>query len=264
MSTTKKYHSRNGRIQQLFSFVIILIVILSLWQFVSATDIINPGLFPPPTEVLAAFIDMARSGQLVSDILISLSRILVGFVFGAVCGIAVGLLTGRIAFLADSLGQLIQILRPIPAIAMVPITLVWFGIGELSKYFLVYWGVFFPIWLNTHLGASNVEQKYIWAAQSLGASRKQLFYKIIFPASLPMIIAGMRTGIAIAFVCLVAAEMIGAFGGIGYRIFASHMVFRVDRMMVGIMVLGILGAVTDRAFAFLAGRVFPWYNIQRT
>jgi len=218
---------------------------------------------PSPGEVLLSLLDMIRTGEMLSDVAISLSRIIVGIVLGSASAILVGLLTGSIPYLSYTIGQVIQLLRPIPAIAMVPLALVWFGIGEASKYFLIYWGVFFPIWLNTHLGVLQVEQKHIWVALSCGASPKHLFYRVIFPSSLPMIIAGMRTGIAIAYVCLVAAEMAGAFGGIGYRIYASHMVFRVDKMMAGIMVLGLLGAITDRAFALSVRRLFPWYEPQR-
>jgi NitT/TauT family transport system permease protein len=238
-------------------------ILILLWQF-GAPYVLNTSLIPPPSQISIALVEMARTGELLSDISVSMRRVLIGFALGSVAGTFVGLLTGRIKFLTDTLGQIIQVLRPIPVIALVPLAIVWFGIGETSKYFLVFWGVFFPVWLNTHLGASSIEQRYIWAAQSLGAGRQQLFYSVIFPSSLPMIIAGMRTGIAIGFVCVVAAEMSGAFGGIGYRIYASHMVFRVDKMMAGIVVLGLLGAIADRCFAFVVGRVFPWLETRNT
>lgn len=244
--------------------VFTLPLILLFWQAVSVSGLINPALFPPPTEVIRAFVAMVASGELPKDILVSLERVFVGFALGATCGIIFGVITGRNHFFNYTLGQIIQILRPIPSIAIVPLAIVWFGIGETSKYFLVFWGVFFPVWMNTHLGVLQVEEKYIWAAKSLGANRSTIFNEIIIPHAVPMIVAGMRTGIAIGFVCLVAAEMSGAFGGVGYRIYSSHLVFRVDKMMVGIITLGLLGAIADRCFTLLVERCFPWYKQKQT
>jgi ABC-type nitrate/sulfonate/bicarbonate transport system permease component len=200
---------------------------------------------------------MILSGQLLLDILASLRRAFIGFVVGSFLAVCLGLLTGRIAAFDNSIGEVIRILRPIPSIALVPLAIVWFGLGELSKCLLVIWGVFFPVWMSTHAGATEVEQNVIWAAQSLGASRFRMLIEVILPSSFPYIIAGMRTGVATAFVVLISAEMAGSFVGLGYRIYASHLVFRVDKMLVGIIVLGILGAATDQIFAALSRRV-PW------
>lgn len=233
---------------------------LLVWQFASATGIFNPALLPPPLEVARAFAGMTVSGELPRDVLVSLKRVIVGFILGSASGVLIGVLTGRSRFLANTFGQIIQILRPIPAVAVVPLAIVWFGIGEMSKYFLVYWGVFFPVWINTHLGVSNVEERYVWAAMSLGARKSRILYEVVIPSAAPIIVAGMRTGIAIAFVCLVAAEMSGAFGGVGYRIYASHMVFRVDKMLVGIISLGVLGAIADKSFTLMIAKLIPWYS----
>jgi NitT/TauT family transport system permease protein/sulfonate transport system permease protein len=203
---------------------------------------------------------MVGTGELLQDIFVSLQRALIGFFFGSLLGILLGIATGRNRIIDRSIGPLVQLLRPIPSIAIVPLAIVWFGLGEMSKYFLVFWGVFFPVWINTHIGASNVQKNFLWVARSLGAKGSRVLYEVIFPAAAPFIIAGMRTGIAIAFICLVAAEMAGAYGGVGYRVYVSHLVFRVDKMMVGIITLGLMGAVADMLFVGIVNWLLPWYR----
>jgi len=232
--------------------------LLLTWEALSATGIINTKLIPPPTRVLITALEMTRTGELLRDVSASLWRWLVGFLYASVLGILTGLLTGRIPILRATLQQVIQILRPVPAISFVPLAIVWFGIGEAAKYFLVAWGAFFPIWLNTHVGAQNVDYYYLWAAKSLGASKIRMVSTVILPAALPFIFAGLRTGIAVGFICLVAAEMAGAYEGLGFRVTASHLVFRVDKMFVALFMLGLVGALTDRLFSGAFLRLFPW------
>lgn len=232
--------------------------LLILWEFLCVEGAINSKLIPPPSSILISGIEMFQSGEMVSDLLASGGRWSMGFIVATLLGIFCGLLTGRLELFRATLQQVIQVFRPVPAISFVPLAIVWFGIGESAKYFLVAWGAFFPIWLNTHIGVSGVDRYYLWAAQSLGASRIRTVMTVILPAALPFIYSGLRTGIAVGFVCLVAAEMVGAYEGIGFRIIASHLVFRVDKMFVAICMLGILGAATDRIFSIVFLRVFPW------
>ena len=236
---------------------------LLLWELVARSGIYNINLFPPPTIVARAFYSGLISGELLLDIWASFTRALVGYLLGSSLGIVIGILTGRIKFFELALGQLIQLLRPIPPISYVPLAILWFGLGEVSKYFLVFVGVFFPVWINTHLGVSNVEKTYVWAARSLGAKNRRTLFEVILPASLPFIIAGMRTSIAIAFYCLVAAEIAGAFSGVAFRVSISHLVFRTDKMMAGLVVLGIMSALADKVFTFLVHKFVPWYNLSK-
>jgi len=233
-------------------------LLLLMWEVLCATGVINSKLIPPPTRVIVTAFEMIRTGELLGDMSASLLRWSLGFLYASVLGIMVGLLTGRIPILRATLQQVIQILRPVPAISFVPLAIVWFGIGEPAKYFLVAWGAFFPIWLNTHVGAANVDRYYLWAAESLGASKIRMVATVILPAALPFIFAGLRTGIAVGFICLVAAEMAGAYEGLGFRVTASHLVFRVDKMFVALCVLGLLGALTDKLFSGAFLRLFPW------
>jgi NitT/TauT family transport system permease protein len=231
-----------------------------LWEIVSRVGLYNIALFPPPSRAFLALIEMLREGTLLSDVFISVKRVFIGFCFGSIAGISIGTLTGRSKFIGITLGQLIQIFRPIPVIAFVSLTIIFFGLGEFSKYFLITWGVFFPVWLNTYTGVSRVESSYLRAAQSLGANKKQLFYEVIIPAALPYITAGMRISIAVAYICLIVAEMTGASEGLGYRIEITRLVFRIDKMIAILFILGILGAISDGAFVWCRNKLLPWHK----
>jgi len=249
-----------ARLKKLLSLGSPILAFLFLWEVLSRSGVYNINLFPPPTLVAKALYEMILSGELLRDAFVSLSRVIIGYCGGAFLGISVGVLTGRTKFFQTALVPLIQLFRPIPPISYVPLAILWFGLGEVSKYFLVFIGVFFPIWINTHLGVAQVSIDYIWAARSLGANDRKLLFEVILPASLPFLIAGMRTSIAIAFYCLVAAEIAGAFSGLAFRVSVSHLIFRVDKMMGGLVVLGILSAIADKSFTMLINKLFPWYE----
>jgi NitT/TauT family transport system permease protein len=159
-----------------------------------------------------------------------------------------------------ALEPFLNLLRPIPAIALVPVAIVWFGIGEGSKYFVISYTVFLAVWLNTHAGASDVASTYIRAARSLGASKFREFFEVIIPASAPHIVVGLRLGAALAFLSLVAAELSGASSGIGFRLQDARQFMRTDRMFVGLIELGILGALLDAVFVFFSRRIVHWEN----
>lgn len=237
-----------------------LATFLTVWELSAHLGIYNARLFPPPSAIAQTWWRMALSGELLTDVAASLRRAAIGFFFAAVAGVSLGLATGSSRWVNAFAGTIVQVLRPVPAVAMVPFAILWFGLGETSKCFLVFWGAFHSIWINTHLGVRQVDKRLTWAALSLGANRRQLVLRILLPGALGNIVAGMRTGIAIAFICLVAAEMAGAFAGLGYRIEASHLVFRADRMLAALATLGALGAIVDAGFAGLVNWLMPWYR----
>jgi ABC-type nitrate/sulfonate/bicarbonate transport system permease component len=255
--TLSSRYLRSARsLGKILPFLIIVIV----WELLARSGIYNARLFPAPTTIVWAFREMVAAGDFVRDLLTSLGRASVGFAVGALLGIGIGVLTGRSRVGRYFLHPLLQSLRSIPSIGLLPLAILFFGLDEMSKYFLVLWGVFFPVWINTHLGVAGVDQRYLWAAKSLGANDWHLMWEVVLPASLPLIIAGMRVGIGLAFLNLVAAEMSGASAGLGYRVSASHLVFRSDKMIVALVTLGLLGAASDGVFRLLAGRLAPWYK----
>jgi len=244
----------------LISNIVPFVIIIILWEILASAGFLNSSLFPSPTSVLHSFVEMVSSSELFIDLSYTLGRTFIGFVLGSIIGIVLGVLTARINIVRRLIEPIIQVCRPIPPIAIVPLAVVWLGLSEFSKITIIVWGVFFPVWINTHLGVAAVENSLIWAARSLGVSEKRLLFFVIIPASLRLIIAGMRVAIAIAFICVVVSEMMGATAGIGYRINTSYLVFRVDRMIVGLLVLGALGALADWSFVKFINRIFPWLH----
>jgi len=236
-------------------------VFLILWEVVARSGFSNISLFPPPSRVVAAFVEMARSGELFRDIRASLWRAVIGFVFGSVVGIVVGLVTGRIEKLNNYLSPLIQLFRPLPPVAIIPLVIVWFGIGEVSKVFSIAFAVFFPVWINTHLGAREVPRTFIWSAETLGVKGFSVLWKIILPAALPFVVAGIRTGVSLAFIMVFVSELAGASAGIGYQISVSYLAYRVDRMMAALILLGLFGAAADFLLTRLIWVLFPWLRL---
>lgn len=235
-----------------------LLGVVALWQILSSLNLVNPALFPSPAAVWLAAVDLIKSGIFFNDLIVSLGRAIIGFVVGASSGIVIGLLTSRTRAFHFLLNPLFTILRPIPAIALVPVAIVWFGIGEMSKYFVIAYTVFLSVWLNTHHGMEHIPALYIRASRSLGASRLREFLMVVVPASAPHIFAGLRLGAALAFLSLVAAELTGASAGIGYRLQEARQFILMDRMFVGLIELGLLGAMVDTGFVMLSRWLIHW------
>ena len=234
--------------------------IIAIWWIVAGSGVISQDLFPTPGMVFFAAVELYQDGVLISDLKVSLTRAAIGFSIGATTGILIGLCTARVAFVSIALEPLLTLLRPIPAIALVPIAIVWFGIGEGSKYFVISYTVFLAVWLNTHSGAKQVAGTYIKASRSLGANRFREFFEVVVPAAAPHIVVGLRLAAALSFLSLVAAELSGASSGIGFRLQDARQYIRTDRMFVGLIELGLLGATLDMIFVFISTRVVHWEN----
>jgi ABC-type nitrate/sulfonate/bicarbonate transport system permease component len=231
---------------------------LVVWELISRSGIVNIVLFPPPSVVAVAVLEWIRSGQFFWDLLASLYRVTCGFVIGATLGVFLGILTGEFALVSSFLSPLFHILRPIPPIAFVPIVILWFGLSETGKLFLVVWGVFFTVWLATHIGVQKVDRGLIRAAMMLGTPRRRMLQEIIFLGALPYIVVGLRTAVSIAFYALVAAELAGTFVGIVYRIEIAQQNMQTGQAMGGLAALGLVSFLADRLFATLAERIVWW------
>jgi len=252
-------HGR-GRGEALNRLVLVcsLPVFFGLWELISRSGVVNVILFPPPSTVLVALFNWLQSGQLLIDFGMSLSRVIVGFVLGAVLGAVIGVLTGRYTLISNFLSPLFQLLRPIPPIAFVPIVILWFGLGEIGKYFLVFWGVFFTVWVSAHLGVQRVDDKLIRAARVLGTPENRMLREILLPGALPYIFVGLRTSVSISFYTLVAAELAGTFSGLAYRIDIAQQNLQMGQMMGGLVMLGVISAAADKLFAVFAQKVVWW------
>lgn len=231
---------------------------LVAWEVTSRSGIVNQVLFPPPTTVAVSLRSWIASGDFFTDLVSSFARVASGYVIGSVAGMALGLLTGRIKFVASFFNPIFQILRPIPPIAFVPIVILWFGLAESGKIFLIVWGVFFTVWLSTHLGVQKVDPGVVRAAQMLGTKRARLLGEVILLGAMPYIVIGLRTAVGISFYTLVAAELAGAFSGIFYRISLAQQNMQTGQVLGGLIVLGLVSLTADRGFAALSRRLVWW------
>jgi len=248
--------------KRVIQFVVPVISMLLLWESASYSGLVNAALFPAPSKVFRALWLMVADGTLVLDTVISLRRLLAGLVIGVIAGVFVGMTTGRNRIMATILSPIIQLVRPLPPVAVIPLIIVWFGIDDGAKIFSIALAIFFPIWINTHIGCENIAQAYIWNARLLTSSSLKIFTKVIFPAALPFIVAGIRNAISLAFIMVFVSELAGASSGLGYRVSILHLAYRIDGMMAALSILALLGALADSTFLFTCKRLFPWTNFK--
>ena len=241
-----------------FSFLAPVIIVVVAWELVSRLEVVNPRMFPPPSVVEQAFLEWARSGYMLTDICASCGRALVGLALGGATGIFLGLATGRNRLIGASLTPVVQLLRPLPPVALIPLIIVWMGIGNTAKIFAISFAVLFPVWMNTHLGARQIAPAYLWSASLLTKSRMKTLWRVIVPATTPFIIAGLRTAIPISFVMVFVSEIAGASSGLGYRISVCHLAYRIDMMIAALAVLAAAGAMVDWAFTIAVRAALPW------
>jgi NitT/TauT family transport system permease protein/taurine transport system permease protein len=235
-----------------------LVLAFLLWQLLS-TVFFNPFLIPPPLEVVRTAIPMLVSGEILSDVAISMTRVLVGFVAGSFAGIVIGVLLGRIRLFHDLFDPIVELLRYLSPTAMIPIAVIWFGIGELSKYFLIFWGTFFIVVINTTAGVWRAPIARQRAAECLGASQMQIFVLVVIPSTVPYIVTGMRVAMASSFMSIIPAEILAADSGIGYLLQKSSMLLQTNRIFVALLTICALGFIVDRVFRFFVDRVLARY-----
>ena len=234
--------------------------LFALWH-VASIYLLNSVLFPPPGRVVAKAIELAQDGTLWENARVSLERIGLGFLLGSLIGIPIGLAIGSFAVVRRILEPYTEFLRFIPATAMITVAVIWFGIGEGSKIFLIIYTTVFIVIISTAAGVSAVTPNKIRAARSLGASRAQVFCYVAFPATVPYILTGMRLAMGNSFVTIIAAELVAANAGLGKMIWDARLYMLVDQIFVALLVLGLLGFTADRLFRWgiyaFAGRYSP-------
>lgn len=220
---------------------VVFFALIGLWEIGSQTGIISSIAVPAPSEAFAAFMDLVRTGMLWTHLQASLYRLVVGWTFGTLAGVTVGLAIALFSLARAGLSPIVSALFPIPKIALLPLFIVWFGIGEGSKVATILFGTFFPTVIATYGGVDNVDRNLIRMGQSFGLSWLSIVRKIIIPGALPAILSGFRISASIAIVLLVAAEMIGAQFGIGAYILMAGAIFATDQLIAGVAILSVLG-----------------------
>jgi ABC-type nitrate/sulfonate/bicarbonate transport system permease component len=227
---------------------------------VVAFELFNPIFLPGPWLVLGSLTELAAKGQLWVHVRATLERVAVGFGTGAALGVGLGLAAGHVRVVRNVVEPVVELLRPVPPLAMLPLFIVWVGIGEPSKVGFITYATFFPIFLTTVTGVRQIDPLLLRAAQSLGAKGPRLFVRVILPAALPDILTGLRLGVALAFFVIVISEFIGAEHGLGYLINDGRNFFLVPQMLAAAVVLGLLGYAGNGVVRLLERRLTRWQH----
>jgi sulfonate transport system permease protein len=219
--------------------------LIALWQIASSLGWLSTRVLPAPSEVIKAAWTLAASGELWTHVKVSAGRALAGLAIGGGLGLAFGLLTGSVKFFETLLDSTIQMVRNIPALALIPLVILWFGIDETAKLFLIAVSVFFPIYINTFHGIRNVDPGLVEMGRTYGLSRWQLYREVILPGALSSILVGLRFSLGLMWVILIVAETISAQAGIGYLTMNAREFLQTDVVLVGILLYALLGKLAD-------------------
>jgi NitT/TauT family transport system permease protein len=237
---------------------------LGLWSALAGVVVVlqlfNPIFLPGPWLVLGSLAELAAKGQLWGHIAATLERVAIGFGTGAAAGVTLGLAAGALVPVRNVIEPLVELLRPIPPLAVLPMFIVWVGIGEPSKIGFITYATFFPVFLTTVTGVRQIDPLLLRAARSLGARGPALFARVILPAALPDVLTGLRLGVALAFFVIVISEFIGAEQGLGFLINDGRNFFQVPQMLGAAVVLGLLGYAGNELVRWLERRLTRWQH----
>jgi len=219
--------------------------VLALWEAVARSGLVSPVVFPPPTTAVVDALRRVPLPDLAGHVGVSLLRVAWGFALGAGLGVLIGITSGWYRTLAALIHPVIELLRPIPPLAWIPMAIVWFGLGEPSKVFVIFLGAFFPMVTNTYRGMTGIDPVLLRAAQTMGLSGPRLLFQVAIPAALPDIATGVRVGWGLSFGVLVAAELIAAERGMGFLIMHARQLGEIAVIIFGIILIGATNLVTD-------------------
>jgi ABC-type nitrate/sulfonate/bicarbonate transport system permease component len=235
-----------------------LLLLAALWEGVTRVGLVPASTLPPLDRVARAWFDLADGGGLLSNAVVSLTRGAIGLALAIAVGGLIGILMAWYKPVRTIANPVVQFLYPMPKSALIPVIVLWLGFGDASKIVLIFLGCMLPVTLSAFNGARGTEQVLIWSARSLGASRTRVLWEIVLPSALPELLNGIRTSVALAFVLLVAAELIVARRGLGYMIgwLGDGGVY--DAMFAVVLTVALLGFLADRGFLMLMRRVLVW------
>jgi len=253
----RRRRQRRDRLERVVTLTSPLILLV-VWEVVAVLQLVDVRFFPRPSLVVQQLVTMGGSGELWQHLSVTLVRILVGFVIGACGGVVIGLVMGGSRWARAILNPIMASIYPIPKIAIFPLILLIFGLGETSKYVTVAIAVFFLVLFPTISGVMGIPRIYIDAGENLGARGLAFYRRIALPGAMPSIFTGFRVGLGVALIIIVGVEFVGATSGIGYLIWNSWQLFNINRMFAGLLVLAALGHVSSLALDELQKRLVPW------
>jgi NitT/TauT family transport system permease protein len=260
----------------LFHSSVLPVALLIFWELLVRAHLVDPQVLPAPSQIFLRWLSYAKpaapygevksglawffSGELPLDACATIFRVAAGFCIGAGLALPLGLLMGTNRLVYKLFNPLIQILRPIPPIAYIPLAILWFGLGNHPAFFLISLGVFFPVLMNTIAGVRNVDSIYLRAAENLGAGGATMFLRVILPAATPHILTGLRVGVGVGFICVIVAEMIAVNNGLGFRILEAREFMWSDKIIAGMLTIGFLGLAIDTGMSRLNNHLLRWHR----
>ncbi len=243
---------------KIIEYFLLIIIILLIWIFMDAEGKLNPVIMPSPAKIIRSFIKLLSNGSLIQNAFISLWRVLKGYAIAAILGIVLGIFIGLSEHLERLTQLLVQIIKPIPPIAWIPLVILWFGIGESGKIFLIFLGGFFTILINVIDGIKQADVKLAEVSYVMETPLiKQIFLRII-PGAAPNIFTGLRVGLTSCWMCVVAAELVSSTTGLGYLIMNARQFGNTDIVIIGMITIGVIGKIMDSLLKVVEKRVIRW------
>lgn len=242
----------------LIEYLLLIILIFIVWNAMADAGLLNPVIMPSPSRIVKTAWKLLSNGSLLENALFSLGRVLQGYFLAAALGIVLGILIGLSRHLEYLTQFLIQIIKPIPPIAWIPLVILWFGIGESGKVFLIFLGGFFTILTNVVDGIRQTDVKLIEVSRVMETPFLKRIFRLVIPGAAPNIFTGLRTGLSSCWMCVVAAELVSSTTGLGYLIMNARQFGNTDIVMIGMITIGIIGKLMDSLLKWVEGRVIKW------
>jgi sulfonate transport system permease protein len=234
------------------------VILLAVWETASRLGWVRVTLLPPPSAIFTVLVDLLKSGEIFTNLGVSILRVAQGFLIGATLGVIVGVQMALVKKIRIAVSLIFGLLRPIPVIAWIPVLILWMGIDEGSKITVISIGSFWTVLVNVVEGIRNVDKKYLEVATILEKKRTTLLTKVVIPAALPAIFTGVRVGIDVAWRSVVAAELIAASSGIGYMIMYARELSQIDVVLIGVLSIGVTGILIEQLLKLLEKRLLRW------
>jgi len=228
-----------------------VLIILAIWTIITKMELVSSYVLPSPLKVFNSFIKMIQSGEIFEDIYISYLRVLQGFFIATLLAFLLAMIRVTLPKYNDYYESIVQFLKNVPPLSLIPLLILWLGIGETTKISIIVLTSFFPIYLNTVKGFESCDKKLLEVGEVYGYSKVSSFFKIRLPYAMSDILVGMRVGLGYSWRAIISAEMIAASSGIGHMILFAQQMSRTDKVIVGILVIGVIGYITDRVFALI-------------
>ena len=249
---------KNKRIRFWLTSLILPLLLLGAWKGADLLGMLRPFAMPKPESVISTAVELVQKGQLQQHILSSIVLVLEGFLLALVVAFILGTAIGLSKKVEALFELIVQILKPVPPIAWIPLAILWFGIGVHSKLYIIFLGALFPILLNVIDGIKSIDPRYFELTKVYETSKSRLIFKVVLPGALPQIMTGIRVGLGNAWVCVVAAEMIASVTGVGYLLTYGRSLSRPDMVILAMLLIGIIGKIMDDVLKFVSARLIKW------